>query len=106
MPDSVNSLQASFWLMVLLQTIGSVDMPGKGPRKMPSPRSYVAIIVTWGVLQIVSDISDRAARAAKSMAWVIVLVGMVVGPFGKSVTDLFNAVAKQYGAPPNQGVTP
>lgn len=80
--------------MIILQTIGSVDMPGRGPRKMPSPRSYGAIIVAWGVLQLVADAGgERAGRAAKSVGWVIVLTGMVLGPFGKVVMNLFTSVA-------------
>ena len=34
-------LTASFWVTIILQTIGAVDLPGKGVRKMPSPRNYV-----------------------------------------------------------------
>lgn len=100
MDSPANSLQASFWFMVLLQTIGSVDMPGRGPRKMPAPRNYVATMVTWGVLQLVSDMSDRAARAAKSVAWVIVLAGMVVGPFGSMISKALTSISNTYGAPP------
>lgn len=92
--DAVSSLQASFWLMVVIQTIGSVDMPGRGPRKMPSPRAYGATIVTWGVLVLIADAGgDRAGRAAKVMGWVIVLAGMVLGPFGGVVSNLFTSVA-------------
>lgn len=92
--DSNNSLQSSFWVMILLQTIGSVDMPGRGPRKMPSPRTYGAVIVAWGILQLVADAGgERAGRAAKAVGWVIVLTGMAVGPFGKVVTNLFTSVA-------------
>jgi hypothetical protein len=88
--------------MIVLQTIGSVDMPGKGPRKLPAPRAYAAIIVTWGVLQLVADMGgERAGRAAKSVAWVIALAGMVIGPFGSVVTNLFNSVATNV-APPSQ----
>jgi hypothetical protein len=91
MPDYLTSLQSSFWVMVILQTIGSVDMPGRGPRKMPSPRSYGAIIVTWGVLQLVADMGRD--RIASTIGWVIVLTGMVLGPFGKIVTTLFTSIA-------------
>jgi hypothetical protein len=91
MPEQVNSLQGSFWLMVILQTIGSIDMPGHGARKLPSPRAYAAIIITWGVLQLVADTGRE--RAAKAVAWVIVLAGMVLGPFGTTVTNLFYSVA-------------
>lgn len=91
MPDYLNSLQASFWLMVIIQTVGSVDAPGKGPRKLPSPRSYGAIIVTWGVLQLFADMGKD--RAASAVSWVIVLAGMVLGPFGTTVSNLFTSVA-------------
>ena len=91
MPDSVNSLQTSFWIMIILQTIGSVDMPGRGPRKMPSPRSYAAIIVAWGILQIIADVGKE--RAAAAVAWVIVLAGIVLGPFGQTLVNLFNSAA-------------
>lgn len=94
MSDQATSLQASFWVMIILQTIGSVDAPGRGPRKMPSPRAYAAIIVTWGILQLISDGGgERAGRAAKAMAWMIVLVGMVLGPFGSALVNLLNSVA-------------
>lgn len=88
------SLQTSFWIMVLIQTIGSVDMPGKGERKMPSPRQYVAIFITWLVLQFVSGINASAERAAAALGWLLVLAGLVIGPFGQQVTKLFTTVAK------------
>lgn len=88
--NSDDSLQASFWLMVALQTIGSVDMPGSGDRKMPAPRSYLAIIIAWLVLQLGSDAGY--GRATSAVGWVIVLAGMVTGPFGTKVTNLFSNV--------------
>jgi hypothetical protein len=89
--DQASSLQASFWFMVVMQTIGSVDMPGRGPRKLPSPRAYAAIIVTWGILQMLADAGgERAGRAAKVTAWVIVLVGMVLGPFGTTFVNFLS----------------
>ena len=94
---SDDSLQASFWLMVALQTIGSVDMPGKGDRKMPAPRSYLAIIVAWAVLQLASD--TGYARPASVTGWVIVLAGMVTGPFGGKVVNLMNSVVSIVAPP-------
>lgn len=92
--NDLNSLQTSFWLMVIIQTIGSVDMPGRGPRKMPSPRSYGAILIAWGVLITIADAGrEGAARAATAVGWVIVLAGMVLGPFGTTITSLFTSVA-------------
>lgn len=89
--NTESSVQASFWLMIVLQTIGSVDMPGKGQRKLPSPRAYLAVIIAWSVLQLAVDTGyDRAASA---VGWVIVLAGMVLGPFGKLMVNLFNNAA-------------
>lgn len=84
------SLQASFWLMVLLQTMGSVDMPGRGERKMPAPRAYLATIVIWSILQVAADAGY--GRAAKASAWLVVLAGLVFGPFGTKLVNLFTGV--------------
>lgn len=89
--DYNNSLQASFWFMVLLQTIGSVDMPGSGPRKMPSPRSYLAIIIVWAVLQLLADTGKGRDRAASVAGWVIILAGAVSGPFGSKLNNLITS---------------
>lgn len=90
------SLNTSFWVMVLMQTIGSVDpMPGMGPRKLPAPRAYVLVIIAWGVLQIGADIGLE--RAAAKMGWLMVLAGTFLGPFGKRVVTLTQWVAKTYG---------
>ena len=90
------SLNASFWVMVMMQTIGSFDpMPGTGPRKMPAPKAYVTTIIAWAVLQLAADAGyeEPAAR----FGWLIVLVSLVVGPFGKRVVKLLEWVAKAYG---------
>lgn len=89
------SIQASFWMMVMLQTIGSVDMPGSGARKMPAPRSYMAIIIVWSVLQLGADAGYD--RPASVFGWVVVLAGMVLGPFGTKVVNIFTSVANIYG---------
>lgn len=90
-----NSLGTSFWVMVLLQTFGAVDMPGSGNRKMPAPRHYVPTIITWSVLGVVADVwQERAAAAA---GWVMVLAAMVVGPFGTKAVSFLTSVAQQFG---------
>lgn len=91
-----DSLNTSFWVMVFLQTMGSFDMPGHGDRKMPAPRAYVAIIITWIGLNILS--STGRERAANVAGWVMVLTGLVAGPFGKKLGDFFKNVADTYGA--------
>lgn len=88
-----DSLETSFWVMVLVQTIGSVDMPGSGARKMPSPRSYIAIVVTWTVLFVAAGIGQQARRGATAFAWLLVLAGFTIGPFGKRLIALFSAIS-------------
>jgi hypothetical protein len=85
--------------MVALQTMGSVDMPGKGERKMPAPRSYLAIIALFSALHLVADAG--AERAASAAAWITVLLGVVKGPFGNQLTSLINNIA-----PPATGISP
>ncbi len=91
-----DSLETSFWIMVLVQTIGSVDMPGRGARKMPAPRSYVAIVVTWIVLFFAAGIGPQARRGATAVAWLLVLAGLVIGPFGQRVISLFNTISSNF----------
>lgn len=96
--------------MVLIQTIGSVDMPGRGPRKMPAPRQYVAILVTWLVLELVAGINRNAQRATAAIGWLLVLSGLVIGPFGKQVVNLFNVISLRFGSgtgiPASEAPTP
>jgi hypothetical protein len=102
------NLQSSFWVMIFLQSMGSVDMPGKGARKLPSPRAYIATLVIWSILFLVGDKgSGNAARAAGAMGWLTVLAGLVVGPFGSQLVSLFNGVATAYApvAPPSNAST-
>lgn len=90
--------------MILVQTIGSIDMPGSGPRKMPAPRQYVAILVTWLVLQLIAGINASTARATAAIGWLLVLTGLVIGPFGKQVVNLFTVVSQRFG-PAGTGIS-
>lgn len=96
--NSDGSLQASFWLMIALQTIGSVDMPGYGARKLPAPRAYVAIVVTWSVLTLIEDAGYE--EAANVMAWVTVLAGMVAGPFAQKLVGFMGTISKNFAVAP------
>lgn len=88
-------LQGSFWLMIAIQIIGAVDMPGKGPRKLPAPRAFVAPVILWAILGLIADAGAEAAAAA--MGWVTVLVGAVVGPFGDVINNFLATVGTQFG---------
>lgn len=75
-------------------------MPGSGARKLPSPRQYVAIVVTWLILQLIADISEQARRAATVTGWILVLTGMVVGPFGKRFVSFLQTVGAEFSNAP------
>lgn len=96
--QSEQGVQASFWLMILLTTIGSVDMPGHGNRKLPAPRSYVVVVVAWSALFLLVDAGK--ARAAAGAGWLLVLAGTVLGPFGKNAVSFLNAVSSQFAVKP------
>lgn len=80
-------------------------MPGSGPRKMPSPRSYLSVLVVWAVLELFADTGGGRERGASIAGWIIVLTGMVVGPFGAKVTNLFSGIVNLSGASSSQTST-
>lgn len=99
------TVTTTMWIMLVLQTIGSVDMPGKGERKLPSPRSFVAIIITWTILELVASFGSGAARLASRASVVLVLVGGVLGPFGQTLVSFLNGVASGFAIQPSTNNT-
>jgi hypothetical protein len=100
-PDK--TIQSTLWLMVIVQTIGSVDLPGFGNRKLPAPKQYVAIVVLWSIFGFVADISASAGRVVAQLSVLTLLTGMIIGPFGKRFTNLLSGVSALFPAatPPN-----
>jgi hypothetical protein len=92
------TLQGTFWLMIVLQTIGSVDMPGKGARKLPAPHSYVSIIVAWALLGLTADLGQP--KIASRLSLLMLLTGALLGPFGQRAIDLMNNVATNFAVTP------
>lgn len=93
------SLETSLWAAMILQTLGAVDAPGSGPRKLPAPRAYAAIFIVWTVLGFVADSSAAAARAARTAAWVTVLATLVLGGAGQRLASFLQNVAGLYAPP-------
>ena len=93
-----SQITASMWVMIALQTIGSLDLPGKGPRKLPSPKQYVAIVIAWSVLHLMADANYE--KPAATMGWVFVAAGMLIGPFGTTVINLFKTVSQNFATTP------
>jgi hypothetical protein len=91
-----NGLNASFWIAIFFQTMGSVDpMPGTGPRKMPAPAAYVPVIIVWAVLGLASDMGFE--RPAAIFGWLMTLSALVLGPFGKKLSKFVNWIGQEYG---------
>ena len=100
--SDAKTVQTTMWAMILIQTIGSVDLPGSGARKLPSPRAYVAIIVLWSTLTMLAETS--ASKFASRMAVALVFTGAVVGPFGQRFASFLNTTAHLFPTtPPAQG---
>lgn len=94
-------LTASFWVTIILQTIGAVDLPGKGVRKMPSPRNYVLTCIIWSILGVVAALGMEKAAAA--MAWLTTLAILVLGVPGKAFVHLITQVVTLYGPAQKSG---
>lgn len=82
------------WIMIIVQTIGSVDMPGHGPRKLPSPRAYLEIVVLWTIYGMLGDTDWGRPAAVASI--VTVLAAMTLGPFGSRTVNFFNEIASKF----------
>lgn len=97
--NTETQLQASMWLMIATQTMGAMDLPGHGPRKLPAPKAYVATIILWAIFGLGADAGlDRPVVAT---SWVTVLAAMVIGPFGKTLTNFLGTVATTFGKAPS-----
>lgn len=91
--------------MIVLQTIGSIDLPNSKnapyavARKMPAPKQYVSIVVLWSTLHLLGDAGY--GRPAAIVGWVLTLTGMVAGPFGTRFVSFLQTVAQQFPVNPN-----
>jgi hypothetical protein len=89
------------WLAMLgLQTIGSID----AKHRLPAPKQYIAIGALWGILFLVAE--TRFARTAAQLSGLVLLTASIIGPFGKRVIDLLNAVSQNFAVPPDTGAGP
>lgn len=83
-------IQSTFFIMVFIQTVGSID----GKHRLPAPRQFAAITVLWGILFLMAD--SALNRVAARLSVLIVLTGMVIGPFGKVAVGFLNKVATEF----------
>lgn len=90
---------STFLLFVTIQTIGSVD----STHRLPAPRKFVAVSVLWGIMFFMVDLG--AGKIASRLSLLILLTGMVTGPFGKTVLGFLGIVSKNFPVDPNAGIT-
>lgn len=109
-------LNATFWAAIGIQTLGAVDLlykKGELRRKLPAPKSYVAIVVVWVILGWVAQISDNLARAAAALSGLILLTTLFVNTArperyttaGTRLVHFFNYIGDKF-APPAPSGTP
>lgn len=88
----------TFWAMVLVQTLGSVDIFTAGPRKMSAPRQYVAIGTLWAILSLAAG--TRYGRLAAHLSILTLLTAMVLGPFGPQFLAFLTLVGQRFSLAP------
>lgn len=120
---SRRALAATFWLMVAVQTIGSVDTvrgkDGNKARKLPTPRVYVAPAVLWSILGLFAEMGEGQARAAARLSGLVVATAIFIGvagpaagapagqrgqALGERLTGFLDRVSRMM-APPGQGAS-
>lgn len=92
------TISSTFWAMILVQTIGSTDIFTAGPRKMPAPKQYVAIGTLWGILHMAAGTSF--SRLAANLSVLVLLAGMVLGPFGPQFLAFLQFVGTRFSLAP------
>lgn len=88
-------IMSTFFTMIFVQTVGTVD----SQNRLPAPRQFVAISVLWGILFLMAGTS--AAKIAARLSALIVLTGMVLGPFGKVAIGFLNTVTEKFAVNPD-----
>lgn len=86
----------TFLVMIVTQTYNAID----GQHRLPAPRKFVAISVVWGILYLLVDLG--LGKIAARLSILIMLTGLVVGPFGTLIIRFLNTVTNQFAIPPNE----
>lgn len=92
------TISATFWAMVVVQTIGSTDIFTAGPRKLPAPKQFVAIGVLWSIFHLFEG--TRLERTAAGLSALVLLSAMVLGPFGGVALGFLSYVSSRFSLAP------
>lgn len=93
------TVQGTYLAMVTTQTVGSVD----GKHRLPAPKQFVAISVLWGILFLLAD--TGFGKIAARLSVLVLLTGMVLGPFGQVAIKFLNKVTNEFAITPTSGTT-
>lgn len=92
------TLSATFWTMIVVQTLGSTDIFTAGPRKLPAPKQFVAIGVLWGIFHLFEG--SKYERVFASLSILVVLSAAVLGPFGGVALGFLSYVSSRFSLAP------
>lgn len=87
---------ATFIAMITVQTVSSID----GQHRLPAPKKFVAIGTAWGVLFLMVDFG--LGKVAARLSLLILLTGMVVGPFGRLTIRFLNTITDTFAITPDE----
>lgn len=90
----------TFFVMLVVQTYNTVD----SQHKLPAPRKFVAIGAVWGVLFLLADVGF--GKVASRLSALVLLTGLVIGPFGSLLIKFFNLISTNFAIPPEDDTAP
>lgn len=76
--------------MIAVQTIGSID----SKHRLPAPKQFAAISVLWGIFFLLAYTTLN--RIAARLSVLVLLTGMVLGPFGKVAINFLRLIATKF----------
>lgn len=92
------TISSTFWAMAIIRGLTATDIFNAGPRKLPAPRSFVAIGVLWSILHLLAG--GRFGRLAAQLSLLIVLAAIVLGPFGAVLVSFLQFVGQRFSLAP------
>jgi hypothetical protein len=88
-------ITGTFMAMIATQAVGSIDQK----HRLPAPKQFAAIATLWGILFLLID--TGLGRLAARLSILVLVTGMVVGPFGTTAIRFLNTVTDKFAiAPP------
>lgn len=91
------TVMGTYLAMTTVQTVGSID----SVHRLPAPKQFAAISVLWGILFLIAD--TGFGKLAARLSVLVLLTGMVLGPFGQVAVRFLNKVTNTFAITPPSG---